>query len=171
MRGNVVELLDAIEDSGAPVMADRTLAHLRKALNWWATRDDTFVPPIVRGMARTKPAERARKRFLSDEELCDVWRALDMADVPACYPAYMRALLMTAQRREEVARMSWPEIEGDTWIVPAARHKTGKDEGDKLVPLTDVVLRLLGKPRKTGCVEQRQGYVEEIADFRHVNTS
>ena len=61
-RIDIVNLLDAIEDRGAPVMADRTLAHLRKALSWYAARDENFVAPIVKGMARTKPAERARTR-------------------------------------------------------------------------------------------------------------
>jgi integrase len=153
-RRDVVELLDAIEDSGAPVMADRTLAHLRKAFNWWATRDDTFVPPIVKGMARTKPAERARKRFLSDEELCDVWRALDVANVPTCYPAYVRALLLTAQRRDEVARMNWPEIEGNVWVIPAERYKSGNEN---IVPVTEAITKLLGKPQKLGFVFSTTG--------------
>ena len=65
-RIDIVDLLDAIEDSGTPVQADRTLAYLRKALRWHATRDDTFVVPIVPGMARTKPKERARTRILDD---------------------------------------------------------------------------------------------------------
>ena len=148
-RRDVVEMLDAVEDAGAPVMADRVLAHTRKAFNWWAARDDTFVPPIVRGMARTKPAERARKRFLSDEELRDVWQALDVADVPSCYPSYLRSLLLTAQRRDEVARMNWSEIEGDIWTIPAERYKTGTEN---VVPLTDAVLQLLGKRTKGGFV-------------------
>ena len=41
-RRDIVELLDAIEDNNGPVMADRTLAYLRKAFNWHATRDDKF---------------------------------------------------------------------------------------------------------------------------------
>jgi integrase len=151
-RRDVVELLDAIEDRGSPVMADRTLAHLRKALRWWATRDDTFVPPIVPGMARTKPAERSRKRVLDDVELRDVWQSLNLADAPACYPAYVRALLLTAQRRTEVAKMRWEEIDGSVWTIPGAGHKTGKVEGEKVVPLTDTVAQLLGKSRKAGFV-------------------
>jgi integrase len=153
-RRDVVELLDAIEDRGSPVMADRTLAHLRKAFNWWATRDDTFVPPIVRGMARTKPAERACKRFLTDEELRDVWRALDVATVPTCYPAYVRALLLTAQRRDEVARMSWPEIEGNVWVIPAERYKSGNEN---VVPVTEAIAKLLGKPQKVGFIFSTTG--------------
>jgi integrase len=162
-RRDVVEMLDAVEDDGdAPVMADRTLAYLRSAFNWWAARDDRFVPPIVKGMARTKPAERARKRFLSDEELRDVWQALDMAVVPTCYPAYVRTLLLTAQRRDEVARMNWSEIEGDTWVIPAERYKTGIEN---VVPLTDAVLPLFGNPRKTGFVFGSTGSTLPFSSF------
>jgi integrase len=154
LRNDLVKMLDAIEDGNGPVMADRVLAHLRKAFNWQASRDDRFNTPIVKGMARTKPAERARKRFLSDEELRDVWRALDTANVPGCYPAYVRALLLTAQRRDEVARMSWPEIEGEAWIIPAERYKTGNEN---VVPVTDAIFKLVGKPQKTGFVFSTTG--------------
>ncbi len=49
-RRDIVEMLDVIEDEHGPVMADRTLGRVRKAFNWYSTRDDTFVPPIVQGM-------------------------------------------------------------------------------------------------------------------------
>jgi hypothetical protein len=67
-RRDIVEMLDAIEDENGPVMADRVLAHVRKAFNWWMVQDEDFKSPIVRGMARTKPKERARKRILADDE-------------------------------------------------------------------------------------------------------
>ena len=157
-RRDVVDMLDAIEDENGPVMADRTLAHVRKAFNWQAARDDTFVPPIVRGMSRAKPAaERARKRTLDDEELCDLWKALDIADLPSCYPAFVRTLLLTAQRRSEVSGMTWREVAGNVWTIPAERgdkqgHKTADRTGDKVVPLTPEVLALWGKPQKHGYV-------------------
>src|SRR4051812_32915150 len=59
-RRDVVEMLDAVEDDHGPVMADRTLGRVRKAFNWYSARDDSFVPPIVRGMSRTSTSERAR---------------------------------------------------------------------------------------------------------------
>jgi Arm DNA-binding domain len=68
-RRDIVEMLDAIEDADKAVTADRVLAYVRKAFNWYATRDDEFSPPIVRGMARTKPSERARTRALTDDEI------------------------------------------------------------------------------------------------------
>jgi hypothetical protein len=55
-------------------MADRTLAVIRKIMNWHASRSDDFRSPIVRGMAQTKSSERARERIFSDDELRAVWK-------------------------------------------------------------------------------------------------
>ena len=152
-RRDIVEMLDGIEDEHGPVMADRTLAHLRKAFTWHAARDDNFNSPIVKGMARTSPTERKRKRVLDDQEIRDVWKALDTAnDLPSCCPAFVRALLLTAQRRTSVAEMRWEAIDVDVWIVPADGHKTGGEAGDMVVPLTAAALALMGKPRKRGFV-------------------
>jgi len=144
-RSHVVKMLDTIADKSGPVMADRTLSYIRKAFNWRAARDDDFHPPIAKGMARTKPKERARSRILSDAEIRDLWAALDAADAPACYPAFVRTLLLTATRRDEAAQMRWDEIDGDTWTIPAARYKTKTDHA---IPLTDTVHDLIGKRPK-----------------------
>lgn len=144
-RSDIVRLLDGIEDQRGPVMADQTLAFLRRVFNWHASRDDDFRSPIVRGMARTKPKARARKRILADDEIREVWTALGSApDLPECYPAYVRALLLTAARRSEVAGMNSVEIEGDLWTIPAERCKTKLDH---VVPLTPQAKALIsGKP-------------------------
>jgi integrase len=139
-RREIVEMLDAVEDEAGPVMADRVLAHVRKAFNWWAARDDEFKSPIVRGMARTKPKERARKRILADDEIRDIWTALKTADVPACYPAYVKALLLTATRRNEASDMNATEIDGDVWTIPGERYK---NKLDHVVPLTEQVKALI----------------------------
>jgi integrase len=152
-RSNIVTMLDEIEDENGPVMADRTLAYVRKAFNWYATRDDRFNTPIVRGMARTKPSERAGARTLADDEIRDLWTALDAMDKPACYPTFIRMLLLTGQRRDEVAGMRWDEIEKNDeghegWTIPAARYKTKRDH---LVPLTPAMRAIIGgKARNAG---------------------
>src|SRR5207253_1357501 len=61
-RSEIVRLLDRVEDDCGARAADVTLAALRKIMNWHATRSDTFVPPIVRGMARQNAAEHRRSR-------------------------------------------------------------------------------------------------------------
>jgi integrase len=140
-RNEIVRVLDKIEDDSGPVMADQTLAFMRRVFNWHASRSDDFRSPIVRGMARTKPKSRARKRILADDEIRDIWKALDKADVPECYPAYVRALLLTATRRSEAARMNSIEIEGELWTIPGERYK---NKLPHVIPLTAQVKALIG---------------------------
>jgi integrase len=132
-------------------MADRTLAHLRKAFNWQASRDDEFTPPVVKGMVRTKPKERARSRTLDDQEIRDLWTALDNLDgeAPACFPAFVRVLLLSGQRLRMVSRATIDEINGRDWTIPAIRNK-GKV--DHVVPLTDKLIDLLNVKGKSGYV-------------------
>jgi Arm DNA-binding domain/Phage integrase family len=153
-RSDVVMMLDEIEDDHGPVMADRTLAHVRKAFNWYATRDDQFNSPIVKGLARTKPLERARTRILADDEIMDLRAALDaIAEIAkskkwlAPYPRFVWASLLTGQRRTEVSRMSHDEISGDLWTLPASRNKVKVDHE---VPMTDEVRALIGERGKLG---------------------
>jgi hypothetical protein len=61
-RADIARLLDTIEDSSGRVMADRTLDYLRGCFNWQQGRDDNFLSPIIRGMARTTTKELARDR-------------------------------------------------------------------------------------------------------------
>jgi integrase len=124
-RRDVAELLDKVEAENEPVMADRVLAAVRKLFNWIATRDDAFRSPIVKGMARTKPKERARDRVLRDDEIRALWAATETTR-PAPFGPLVRCLLLTAQRREEVARMRRREIDGEAWVIPAERYKTGR---------------------------------------------
>jgi integrase len=94
-RSHINEMLDKIEDENGLVMADRTLAYLRKAFNWYAARDDQFNVPVVRGMARIKPKERARTRILSDQEIRIIWPVLGEVGT---FGALVKTLLLTAQQ-------------------------------------------------------------------------
>lgn len=145
-RLDVVQLLDAIEDADKAPTADRVLAYLRKAFNWYAARDENFIPPIVKGMARTKPAERARTRALADDEIRSIWKALDSTELPTAFSSVVRALLLTAQRRDEIGLAQAEEIDGDTLLIPAERYKTGLPNA---VPLTAEARRWIGD-RKSG---------------------
>ncbi|HEY3777899.1 MAG TPA: tyrosine-type recombinase/integrase [Rhizomicrobium sp.] len=138
-RSHIVRLLDAVAAKHGPAMADHVLAHVRKALNWYATRDDEFVVPIVRGMAQTRPKDRARDRIHADPELRALWKATEL-DVAGVYGTLVRVLLLTGQRREEVAGMRRSEIEGNVWTIPGGRAKNGRPN---VVPLTSEVIALL----------------------------
>lgn len=140
-RSHVVDMLDDITDEHGPVMADRVLAYVRKGFNWYATRDDEFTPPIVRGMARTKPKDRKRKRVLADDEIRDVWTALDASTEPTCFAPYVKSLLLCATRRNESSEMNSAELDGDLWTIPGERYK---NKLDHVIPLTAAVRALIG---------------------------
>src|SRR5260221_10038546 len=81
-----------------------------------------------------------RERVLSDEEAGANWRAAGEAPVP--YGAIVRLLMLTGQRREEVAGMTWAELSEDlaTWTIPATRTKNGIPH---LVPLSQPASKIL----------------------------
>jgi integrase len=85
--------------------------------------------------------------------------------LPSCFAAFVRALLLTAQRRSEVAQMTWDAIDGDVWTIPADGHKTGDKAGDKVVPLTPAVKALMGKAQKRGFVFTTTGGNEAFSGF------
>jgi integrase len=146
-RKEIIRLLDAIDESSGPVMADRTLAYIRKIMNWHAVRDEDYRSPIVRGMARTKPKDRARERTLTDEEVRAVWKAAGATDGP--FGAFVQFVLLTAARRTEAAEMKESELSGGDWTLPANRNKTGVN---LLRPLSKAAQAVLAKvPRIAGC--------------------
>jgi integrase len=143
-RSHIVDMLDEIEDESGPVMADRTLAYVRKAFNWFAARNEDFTNPIVKGIREI--STNSRDRILNDEELRDVWAALDIVEnVPDCYSRYIKTLLLTTTRRSEAARLHSREIEGAEWTIPRDRYKTKLDH---MIPLSEAARELIGdKPK------------------------
>jgi integrase len=146
-RSHIIKMLDEIEDANGPVAADRTLAYVRKAFNWYATRDDQFNVPVVRGMARVRPKERARTRVLADDEIRAIWPELAKAGT---FGAFTKILLLTAQRRDEVAHMSRKEIASDgIWTIPAERYKSKRPN---FVPLSKAALDVIAaQPKHDNC--------------------
>ena len=151
-RKAIIELLDAIEDGklanakgrikGGATMAHSTLAIIRKIMRWYAVRDEDYVVPIVPGMARIKPDERARSRILNDDELRRVWRMTEERSDP--FAAMIRFMLLTACRRSEAAALTWDEIVkddiGPCWLLPAARNKV---KVDLIRPLSEAAQAIL----------------------------
>src|SRR6516165_7129197 len=129
-RSEIVRLLDQIEDGSGPVMADHILAIIRRVMNWHASRSDEFRSPIVRGMERSK--SQSRSRILTDEELRNVWTA----------GPFVRFILLTGARRSEAQGMTWAEINGGDWTLPASRNKT---KVDLVRPLSKAALSTLKK--------------------------
>jgi integrase len=141
-RGDVAGLLDSIEDTNGPVAADFALAVFRMLANWYASRNEDYASPIVKGMRRTNPKARARSRVLSDDELREVWR---VAKANGTFGAFIRVALLTAQRREKLVTMKWADLERDEWIIQRAEREKGT-AGSLVLP--DAALNIINsQPR------------------------
>jgi integrase len=134
-RRDIVELLDKIAVD-RPVLANRTLAVLSKFFRWLAGRDVVESSPCV-GVER--PAEEIpRDRVLSDDELRRLWLACDQ--IGGRIGAFVKVLLLTGQRRSEVAGIEQSEIEGDLWTLPSERVKNARVH---VVPLARQVVEII----------------------------
>jgi integrase len=113
--------LNAIGEDGRKATARLTGAYGR-ACYGWAIGKDLLVENPFAGIKLCAVA--SRERVLSDEELKAVWGA---TKDPGPYGAIVRMLILTGQRREEVAGMTWDEIAADlsTWTIPTNRTKNG----------------------------------------------
>lgn len=146
-RHDILELMDGAIERGAAYQANRIHSNLRKLFNWCLERGIVDASPVL----GTKPPtrEQARDRVLKDDEIRAVMRACVNESYP--FRQFVPLLLATAQRRGEVSKMRWSEIDLDAkaWVIPAELSKNGKPH---VVPLNDFALRLLGEvPRFPGC--------------------
>ena len=162
-RVDVVELLDQVEDNHGFYTANRVLAAVRKLFNWsMIERGKLDTTPIVPGMTRGK--EVKRERTLDDNEIKALWDA----DMGYPFGPFIRLLLVTAQRREEVATMRWQDIdfESGVWTLPAAMTKAGRKHEVPLSPLALEVLEAL--PRFSGpCVFSTTSGEKPISGYSH----
>jgi integrase len=136
-KRDVLACLDAIVSQGAPVGANRTLQAVRRFFGWLVEREIVTDNPTA-GIRAPSP-EEARDRVLNDAELAAVWRA---AERLPWFAGVVRLLVLTGQRRDEVARMTWPEVDvaGRLWTIPASRAKNNVAH---LVPLSDAAVAIL----------------------------
>src|SRR5262245_27193437 len=120
-RRDVREILDAIVDRKAPIMANRTLALARKIFNFGLERDLVESNPCHK--IKPPSRERSRDRVLNDDEIRSLWTGLDQEERDGRHliAAFYRIRLLTAQRGREVLRMKWSDISqepgGSVWTV------------------------------------------------------
>jgi integrase len=145
-RSDIARVLDQIAIDGAPIGANHALAAIKKVLSWATDRGVITVNPLVGMKAPAK--SQSRERVLTDAEIRAFWQATADMDYPFG-PVY-RLLLLTGQRRGEVAQMRWSQIDISRalWTIPAEIAKNGRAHE---VPLSAATLEILQSlPRVVG---------------------
>jgi integrase len=137
-KDDILKILDKVTDRKSGIMANRTLAALRKFFNWCVQRNLIEHSPAYMVAAPTRA--RSRDRVLSDFELKDIWTACDNFAYP--FGPMIQFLILTGQRRGEVATMRWEDYDKEhgLWVLP--RESTKSDRLHE-VPLSDMAVKIL----------------------------
>ena len=135
-KREVAARLQVIAEAHGPIASNRARGTL-SAFYAWA---------IAQGLAESNPVigtaavgtERSRDRVLSMAEVREVWQAAGEDD----HARILRLLLLTGQRRNEVAAIGWPELDLDAgmWTIPRERSKNARPHD---VPLSDPAAAIL----------------------------
>jgi integrase len=150
-KRDVNDLLDGIVDRGAPIMANRALAAVRKLFNWCVSRDIIVASPCA--SVEPPAAERSRDRILTDAELRLAWDAASAESWP--FGPLVRMLILTGQRLNEVSGMRWEEIDfpNKLWTLPAERVKNNTAHE---IPLSNAAVEIL---QSLPCIRTTEGVI------------
>jgi len=137
-KRDVVEVISAIEQRGAPVAANKALKSIKTFLRWCVGRAVLDQSPAEGVPPPAK--EVSRDRVLSDDELAMVILAARQVDDH--YGGIVELLALTGQRREEVARLARDELDlaQRVWTIPKLRTKNAKPH---VVQLSDQSIAVL----------------------------
>jgi integrase len=114
-----VELRSIAKKSGA-VQADRARSTLSVMFGWCIGEGIPEANPVIGTNKQSKA--KSREHVLSDDELVAIWKAAPASD----YGRIVKLLMLTGQRRDEIADLQWGEIEGELIALPSARTKNSR---------------------------------------------
>jgi integrase len=118
-RRDIAARLTAIGNDSGPVAGARARAALSGLFTWAMREGIVDENPVINAGHPEKP--RSRERVLSASELVEVWNATQDDD----YGKILRLLILTGQRRDEVAAVPWAELneQEGIWTIPKERTK------------------------------------------------
>ena len=139
-RRDVIRLLDGIVDRGAGIMANRTLATIRKMFNFAVSRDIVSISPCL--AVRAPAPEQQRDRVLTTDEIRALWHGLEGAKMAEGTKLALKLQLVTGQRKAEIVTATWDEIDltDKWWTIPPEK---AKNKMAHRVPLSSLAMELL----------------------------
>ena len=145
----VQRVIDAITTT-RPVVARKLRDYGRAGFNWARRRNLVAANPFTAVVIDRR--QISRDRVLSDAELGEAWRAAGALGWP--FAAFIRLLILTLQRRGELAGMAWSELTPDlaVWTIPARRAKNRSAQIVHLPEPARAILRTLPRMAGTGLV-------------------
>lgn len=130
-KADVRSLLKTHKDAGHFEAARWLFSQLRPFFEWCVHEEIITLSPC-NGVVPPDAAKERQHKLLDAE----------IVALMSCAIPYYRVLLLTAQRRTEVASMQWCELNLDRreWVIPSSKTKNGREH---LVPLSPAVVSIL----------------------------
>jgi len=144
-RDDVKSLHDDITEKHGPIIANRIVGLLRRVINW-TIREELWHGDNPAETIRLN-AENSRDRFLMPDEMDRVQKALEK-ELNFDLRDFVRLSLYVGQRKRNLLRMKWSEINQsvtgeNVWIIPTT--KNGKPH---IVPLLPEAMEVLAERKR-----------------------
>jgi integrase len=142
-RADVAARLQWIGREHGRVSAARARANL-SALLGWCMREGLTEHNVAIGTNNPAQGLPSRERVLDSAEIQRIWNACGDDD----FGAIVRLLLLTGQRRNEIADLCWSEVDLDSALItlPAVRVKNKRPHSTPLSP--PALAMLQSRPRE-----------------------
>jgi len=145
-RADIHRLADNINGRGSRISANRTLAVVRRMWRWAVDRGIVVSNP-AQGIGKPTK-EKPRDRVLDAKELALVWRAADT--IGPTYGPPIKALILTGQRRDEIASMRWSEVNASARTLTLSAERT-KNRRLHVVALSGPAMQIIAaRPKRKG---------------------
>jgi integrase len=140
-RQIISERLGAIAKNPGAITSNRVRSTMSAMFTWAMREGLALANPVAN---TNKRDEVPRERVLRDSELGAIWHALGDGQ----YGTIVKLLILTGQRRDEIAGLRWSEIDFDRGIISlsGARTKNGRPHE---VPMAATVRALLQAQERT----------------------
>ena len=136
-RRDIIEVVDEVAGRGTTGHADKVRAWVHALLSWCLSRD--LIEDNPAASLRRPHKARIRSRVLGDEELRGIWRAAEELGYP--FGPVAQLLMLTGQRRGEVCRMRWADVDLKDRLWVMGDTKGGRPHA---VPLVERACAILG---------------------------
>ena len=153
-RRKCAALLGEIETTSGPASRNRTRSILSSLFSWCVAEGLVEINPVT---GTAKAIENgSRERVLTQDELRELWRSLGddrFSDI-------VRLLLLTGQRRTEIGKLQWNEIDLGRGMIVLAPDRT-KNSRLHEVPLSrqaKAVLERLPRRNTTEFLFGKRGF-------------
>jgi integrase len=143
-RADIRSLVNPLADD-TPIAANRLHSVVRTFFGWALEQDIIGASPAA-GLKPPGGKEASRDRILKDEELRRVWLA---AEQMGLFGTVVKMLILTGQRRREVAGMRWDELDltQRIWTLPKERTKNRREH---TVPLSPQAVAIIESMPRVG---------------------